>query len=233
MIEKITQSTKDSILQKSAYNLPDRPSDLGMNPVEIKKAFYKPILDASNSVITELDRIIDESNKILDDLTVGLNTIRENISSVLENSSNALEENRVLVDTVTNLKATVEAEVESIKATNSKLISDIENVVNITNGLSYDVDRKEFKITLYARGWSYLPEIKPFNYIYPFRIMGDNFGVIELINDNAILFGKYGFSLHMNDVSNIIALEKPNQDVTLTLSIQCDECYIDTEAYIY
>ena len=41
MIQKISEITKNSILQKSVYNLPDRPSEMGMNPTEIKKAFYK------------------------------------------------------------------------------------------------------------------------------------------------------------------------------------------------
>lgn len=62
MINKVSQATKDAIKRKSAYALPDRPSDQGMKPDEIKRAFWQPIVDVTNSTIAELDRVIDELN---------------------------------------------------------------------------------------------------------------------------------------------------------------------------
>ncbi len=66
MINKVSEKTKDAIKRKSAYSLPDRPSDQGMKPDEIKRAFWQPIVDVTNSTIAELDRVIDEINNSSD-----------------------------------------------------------------------------------------------------------------------------------------------------------------------
>lgn len=64
MISKISAETKDAIKRKSAYSLPDRPSDQGMKPDEIKRAFWQPIVDVTYSALGEIDRVIDEVNEI-------------------------------------------------------------------------------------------------------------------------------------------------------------------------
>ena len=63
-INSITSNTKDAIKRKSAYSLPDRPSDQGMKPEDIKRAFWQPIVDVTYSSLTEIDRVIDEINNI-------------------------------------------------------------------------------------------------------------------------------------------------------------------------
>ncbi|MBQ7307787.1 MAG: hypothetical protein IJW82_04580, partial [Clostridia bacterium] len=84
MIQKITETTKNAIKQKSVYNLPDRPSEMGMNPTEIKKAFYKPITDLNNSVLTEIDRVIDETNNNLLEFDSKLNTAITTLSHTMD-----------------------------------------------------------------------------------------------------------------------------------------------------
>lgn len=64
-INKISSATKDAIKRKSAYALPDRPSDQGMKPEDIKRAFWQPIVDVTFSAISEIDRVIDELNTIM------------------------------------------------------------------------------------------------------------------------------------------------------------------------
>ncbi|MBQ7308393.1 MAG: hypothetical protein IJW82_07710, partial [Clostridia bacterium] len=83
MIEKITENTKNAIKQKSVYNLPDRPSEMGMNPTEIKKAFYQPIIDLNSSVLTEIDRVIDEAN-------LDINTIKNNLDQTVTTVNDTL-----------------------------------------------------------------------------------------------------------------------------------------------
>lgn len=61
-INKVSELTKDAIKRKSAYALPDRPSDQGMKPDEIKRAFWQPVVDVTNSTISEIDRVVDEIN---------------------------------------------------------------------------------------------------------------------------------------------------------------------------
>lgn len=64
-INKVSSATKDAIKRKSAYALPDRPSDMGMKPEDIKRAFWQPIVDVTFSAISEIDRLIDELNTIM------------------------------------------------------------------------------------------------------------------------------------------------------------------------
>ena len=65
-IEKISAATIAEIKRKSAANLPDRPSERGMKPAEIKHTFYGPIVDPEKSIIAELQRVIGELNLVLD-----------------------------------------------------------------------------------------------------------------------------------------------------------------------
>lgn len=84
-IKPISAETLAAIKRKSAYNLPDRPSERGMKPDEIKRAFWAPISDAANSTIAELERVISEANTVLDNLRGGIssleNTLKDNYYS--------------------------------------------------------------------------------------------------------------------------------------------------------
>lgn len=66
-INKVSTATMDAIKRKSAYALPDRPSDMGMKPEDIKRAFWQPIVDVTFSAISEIDRVVEEINLIMTD----------------------------------------------------------------------------------------------------------------------------------------------------------------------
>lgn len=61
-INKITPEAIQAILRKTAYILPDNPSEQGMKAADIKKAFYQYISDASASICSEVNRIVEEAN---------------------------------------------------------------------------------------------------------------------------------------------------------------------------
>ena len=63
-INNITPEKKESIRRSSAYSLPNNPSDRGWSAEDIRKVFYKPIIDAVNSAVAEIDRVVDEANGI-------------------------------------------------------------------------------------------------------------------------------------------------------------------------
>ena len=65
-ITPISPDTEEAILRKSAHGLPIRPSEAGMKPDDIKKAFFEFVTGASNSLISELKRVVAEGNIILD-----------------------------------------------------------------------------------------------------------------------------------------------------------------------
>lgn len=67
-ITPISAETKLAIKRKSAFNLPDRPTEKGMRPDEIKRAFWDPLIGTDNSVISELERIIREANTVFSDI---------------------------------------------------------------------------------------------------------------------------------------------------------------------
>lgn len=67
-INKVSESVKTAIKRKSAYALPDNPTYLGYRAKEIKEVFYRPIVDETNSVIAEIDRVVDEANSLNDEL---------------------------------------------------------------------------------------------------------------------------------------------------------------------
>lgn len=68
-IKSISPETENAILRKSAYGLPDRPSASGMKTEDIKKAFYKAVIDEEDSVLSEFKRIVDETNDAIDYIT--------------------------------------------------------------------------------------------------------------------------------------------------------------------
>lgn len=65
-VKPISAEVAAAIKKKSAFNLPDRPSERGMKPDEIKRALYAPITDNENSVLAELGRVIDDTNAALE-----------------------------------------------------------------------------------------------------------------------------------------------------------------------
>lgn len=60
-INKVSQVTKEAIIRKSAYGLPNRPSEQGMKAPEIKRAFFEPIIDMTYSALAETDRVVGET----------------------------------------------------------------------------------------------------------------------------------------------------------------------------
>ena len=96
-IQPISAETLAAIKRKSAYNLPDRPSERGMKPDEIKRAFWAPISDVANSTIAELERVISEANAVLDNLRAGITSLE---STLEEDYCSNEEANKKIADAV-------------------------------------------------------------------------------------------------------------------------------------
>lgn len=120
MINKVSQTTKDAIKRKSAYALPDRPSDQGMKPDEIKRAFWQPIVDVTNSTIAELDRVIDELNRYIE------NTSDAHFSD--KNNPHGVTKEQVGLGNVNN---TADAD-KPVSTAQRKLFDDITTKLNST-----------------------------------------------------------------------------------------------------
>ena len=64
-IQPIDDNMVGNLRKKSAYSLPTRPSERGMTPDEIKRAFYAPLIDSEKSMVKEVNRIVGEANDAL------------------------------------------------------------------------------------------------------------------------------------------------------------------------
>ena len=67
-IKKVTAEVKAAIKRKSAYTLPNNPTDSGYKANDIRKAFWQPIIDVTNSALGEVDRVVEEANVYLNEL---------------------------------------------------------------------------------------------------------------------------------------------------------------------
>ena len=68
-INKVSSQARNIIKRKSAFALPDRPSEAGMSAEAIKKAFWQPVADLTDSALSEIDRVVDEVNAYIGNAT--------------------------------------------------------------------------------------------------------------------------------------------------------------------
>lgn len=61
-INKITTEKELAIRRKSAASAPTRPSSMGMTASDVKAIFYGPMMDDTDSIKSEINRIVDEAN---------------------------------------------------------------------------------------------------------------------------------------------------------------------------
>ena len=79
-INKTTTETKNKIKANSVIALPNRPQ---IPAEQLKQAFVKPIVDTTNSMIQELDRIVEETNAELGQVQVDItNAIDEHNTDI-------------------------------------------------------------------------------------------------------------------------------------------------------
>ena len=65
-INRISDEKIDAIKRKTAYALPNRPSEKGLKAEDIKKALYGPLLDETNSIVEVINSAIDDTNEVLE-----------------------------------------------------------------------------------------------------------------------------------------------------------------------
>ena len=105
-INKISQEKINQIKQKTVITLPNQPK---ISAEELKARFVKPIVDTSNSMIQELDRIVEETNAELDGIDDTLQDLESRIgelelfadnleTNITEEIEDALENKADLVD---------------------------------------------------------------------------------------------------------------------------------------
>lgn len=84
-IGKISDEVVRSIKKKSAFGLPDSPSERGMKPFEIKKAFYAPLVDAAASLSAEINRVVEEANTEIEKVLAEIHYVAPAVASLFLN----------------------------------------------------------------------------------------------------------------------------------------------------
>ena len=62
-IQNVSPDMKEAIRRKSAYMLPNNPTEAGWKADDIRKAFYEAIIGTKDSLLAEIERVISEANK--------------------------------------------------------------------------------------------------------------------------------------------------------------------------
>lgn len=73
-VNKIKPEVREAIKRKSAFSLPDSPGSSGYKPEDIRRALYRPIIDETNSLVAEVDRLAEEVNRGLEDTLKDVDT---------------------------------------------------------------------------------------------------------------------------------------------------------------
>ena len=106
-IPKTSEAVRKAILRKSAYSLPNTPSDLGYTAEQIRRTLYKGFIDNENSVLSELDRVVDAANDAFaadDEKITEESSARANADAALEGQITAEAGARASADSALDQK---------------------------------------------------------------------------------------------------------------------------------
>ena len=157
-INKTTTETKNKIKANSVIALPNRPQ---IPAEQLKQAFVKPIVDTSNSMIQELDRIVEETNAKID-----------GIDGTLQNHASRIGELELFAD---NLETNITEEIEGA----------LENKADLVDG---KVPREQLPSYSYDeiidKPVSVIFEITSFTELTPLQKTTITNQLMPLLNDN-------------------------------------------------
>ena len=83
-VNGIDGETAEKLKRLSAFSLPDRPSQQGMKPDQIKRRFYEPIIESDISVVNQVNRIVKEVNTANEKACEAVNELFEEAEKVSE-----------------------------------------------------------------------------------------------------------------------------------------------------
>ncbi|MGB4568062.1 MAG: hypothetical protein WBH96_03630 [Dysgonamonadaceae bacterium] len=107
-INKTTTETKNKIKANSVIALPNRPQ---IPAEQLKQAFVKPIVDTSNSMIQELDRIVEETNAELEQVQVDIT------DAIDEHNTDTVATHLDIRQEITDLENDLQGQIDGIDGT--------------------------------------------------------------------------------------------------------------------
>lgn len=129
-INKTTTETKNKIKANSVIALPNRPQ---IPAEQLKQAFVKPIVDTSNSMIQELDRIVEETNAELEQVQVDIT------DAIDEHNTDTEATHLDIRQTIENLDNTLQEQIDTINGTLSEHDFRINELEDFANNLDVSI----------------------------------------------------------------------------------------------
>ena len=129
-IDKTTTETKNKIKANSVIALPNRPQ---IPAEQLKQAFVKPIVDTSNSMIQELDRIVEETNAELEQVQVDIT------DAIDEHNTNTEATHLDIRQSIENLDNTLQEQIDTINGTLSEHDFRINELEDFASNLEIDI----------------------------------------------------------------------------------------------
>ena len=171
-INKVTAAVIQAMKKKSALGLPDRPSEAGLTPTQIKAAFADFVTGPTQSALAEIDRVATEVTAVLsklfegvyDELPTDLTRFENDDKIILTNGSiykyNANQ--GAFVKTNDELESIVSAHIAASRQVGETIITYQNGVIvsmssdNVVETIEYDINGEVEKVTsTYADGKVY------------------------------------------------------------------------------
>ena len=171
-INKVTAAVIQAMKKRSALGLPDRPSEAGLTPTQIKTAFADFVTGPTQSALAEIDRVATEVTAVLsklfegvyDELPTDLARFENDDKIILTNGSiykyNANQ--GAFVKTNDELESIVSAHIAASRQVGETIITYQNGVIvsmssdNVVETIEYDINGEVEKVTsTYADGKVY------------------------------------------------------------------------------
>lgn len=137
-INKVTAAVIQAMKKKSALGLPDRPSEAGLTPTQIKTAFADFVTGPTQSALAEIDRVATEVTAVLSKLFEGVYDELPTDLARFENGDKIILTNGSIYKYNANQEAFVKTndELESIVSAHIAAQNNPHNVTKTQLGLS-------------------------------------------------------------------------------------------------
>lgn len=140
-IENLSNETIETIKNRSAYKLPNNPSERGFKTEDIKGAFWRAEFDGEMSIMGQLKKIVDRLNQILpqtlDNTQIVDNCVTADPSKVA--SANQLVVLKGLIDSASNEMLDIKSNVDNQDLTINSLGTQIDEVESSLSNITSTV----------------------------------------------------------------------------------------------
>lgn len=128
-VQEISTVTKQNLLNKSAFSLPDNPAMRGMKPNEIKKYLYSAIIDYDDKFISKHPSVIGIIETLISDINKAFNTSSDYLEEVIAYIEYKIREQE------TNFEEEINATNEELVKTNEALETTNSNLEQVNQDL--------------------------------------------------------------------------------------------------